>query len=109
MLELGLKVVCQGFSLLEIRAGQTTWNLQGRVWIWDPHDPFCNLPQGLSLRVKRHEYIKPLSVPPLLGLEANPPLQAIGLVLGSGLPVNLPVSSQPFFLSRIFARIVGEI
>ena len=75
--------------------------MQGRVWIWDPHHPFCHLPQGLVLRVKRLECIRPLSVPPLLDLEANPPLQAIDSVLGSGVPVNLPVSPQPILLANI--------
>ena len=90
--ELGLKIVCQGFGLFGILAGQITWNLQWRVGICDPHVPCCHLPQGLVRRVNRFECIRPLSVPPLLDLKNNPHLQAIYSVVGSGVPVNLVVS-----------------
>ena len=42
--------------------------------------------------------IRTLSVPPLLELEANVHLQEIDSVLGSGVPVNLPISHQPILL-----------
>ena len=51
--------------------------------------------------MQRLARISSLNIPPLLELDTNPLLRAVDSVLGSGVPVNLPLSPHPILLTNI--------